>query len=68
MHLSSDVYFSGMDKGLPSAKAFQPPPSILSIHGGIGEFHGHQRDIHAANTACIDKNEWWHAWCRVGRE
>ena len=36
VHLSWDVYFSGMDKGLPSAKAFQPPPSILPTQGGIG--------------------------------
>ncbi|KZT60346.1 2-oxoglutarate dehydrogenase, E1 component [Calocera cornea HHB12733] len=26
VHVSWDIYFSGMDKGLPSEKAFQPPP------------------------------------------
>lgn len=26
VHASWDVYFSGLDKGLPSAYAFQPPP------------------------------------------
>jgi 2-oxoglutarate dehydrogenase E1 component len=26
VHTSWDVYFSGLDKGLPSFKAFQPPP------------------------------------------
>lgn len=29
VHASWDAYFSGMDKGLPSSKAFTPPPSIL---------------------------------------
>ena len=29
VHASWDVYFSGMDKGLPSHKAFQPPPSLV---------------------------------------
>ncbi|KAH8825079.1 2-oxoglutarate dehydrogenase E1 component [Flagelloscypha sp. PMI_526] len=29
VHASWDVYFSGMDKGLSSPRAFQPPPGIL---------------------------------------
>ncbi|KAI8986854.1 2-oxoglutarate dehydrogenase E1 component [Trametes punicea] len=29
VHASWDVYFSGMEKGLPSHKAFQPPPSLV---------------------------------------
>lgn len=33
VHVSWDVYFSGMDSGLPSQEAFQPPPSFLPIGG-----------------------------------
>lgn len=29
VHVSWDVYFSGLDKGLTSAQAFQPPPRHL---------------------------------------
>ena len=29
VHTSWDVYFSGLDKGLPSSKAFQSPPTYL---------------------------------------
>ena len=29
VHASWDAYFSGMDKGLPSHQAFQPPPTFL---------------------------------------
>lgn len=29
VHVSWDAYFSGMDKGLPSPLAFQPPPTFL---------------------------------------
>ncbi|KAL5482597.1 KGD1_3 [Sanghuangporus weigelae] len=29
VHASWDAYFSGMDKGLPSPQAFQPPPAFL---------------------------------------
>ncbi|KZT28905.1 2-oxoglutarate dehydrogenase E1 component [Neolentinus lepideus HHB14362 ss-1] len=44
VHVSWDVYFSGMDKGLPSSKAFQPPPQLVGqptggapvLHGGVG--------------------------------
>ena len=31
VHASWDVYFSGMDKGLSSPQAFQPPPIIQPI-------------------------------------
>lgn len=44
VHPSWDVYFSGLDKGLPSYQAFQPPPTSLpppadgapALHGGGG--------------------------------
>ena len=29
VHASWNAYFSGMDKGLPSFKAFQPPPNLV---------------------------------------
>lgn len=29
VHVSWDVYFSGLDKGLSSSQAFQPPPRHL---------------------------------------
>jgi hypothetical protein len=29
VHTSWNVYFSGLDKGLPSSKAFSPPPNLL---------------------------------------
>lgn len=29
VHASWDVYFTGLDKGLPSSKAFSPPPSLF---------------------------------------
>lgn len=35
VHASWNVYFSGMEKGLPSDKAFQPPPSVLPLQGGM---------------------------------
>ena len=50
MHVSWDVYFSGLDKGLPSPQAFQPVPRHLpspadgspAIHiGGGGELLDH---------------------------
>jgi len=31
VHVSWDVYFSGMDKGLSSAQAFQPPPRLNTV-------------------------------------
>ncbi|EIN12351.1 2-oxoglutarate dehydrogenase complex E1 component mitochondrial precursor [Punctularia strigosozonata HHB-11173 SS5] len=34
VHASWDVYFSGMDKGLPSYQAFQPPPIISNAPVG----------------------------------
>jgi 2-oxoglutarate dehydrogenase E1 component len=30
VHASWATYFSGMEQGLPSSKAFQPPPSLVS--------------------------------------
>lgn len=30
VHASWATYFSGMEHGLPSAKAFQPPPSLIA--------------------------------------
>ena len=29
VHTSWNVYFSGLDKGLPSSRAFSPPPNLL---------------------------------------
>lgn len=47
VHASWDVYFSGLDKGLPSSQAFQPPPEqgslptavdgAPSLHAGSGQ-------------------------------
>ena len=31
VHASWAAYFSGLDKGLPSSEAFQPPPTLLNI-------------------------------------
>lgn len=40
VHSSWDVYFSGLDKGLPSSQAFQPPPTHLpEAAGGAPTFH-----------------------------
>ena len=44
VHVSWDAYFSGMEKGLPSQKAFQPPPNLVpapadgapALHAGGG--------------------------------
>ncbi|WFD36786.1 oxoglutarate dehydrogenase (succinyl-transferring) [Malassezia cuniculi] len=33
VHASWDAYFSGMENGLPSARAFQPPPSTIISTG-----------------------------------
>ncbi|KAF7291641.1 2-oxoglutarate dehydrogenase E1 component [Mycena chlorophos] len=47
VHVSWDVYFSGLDKGLTSAQAFQPPPLVPAdgapaLHaGGGGELDDH---------------------------
>ena len=42
VHVSWDVYFSGMDKkGLTSPQAFQPPPSVMPVPiGGAPALHG----------------------------
>jgi len=44
VHVSWDVYFSGLDKGLSSPQAFQPPPRLVAapadgapaLHSGAG--------------------------------
>ncbi|KAK7469427.1 2-oxoglutarate dehydrogenase E1 component [Stygiomarasmius scandens] len=44
VHVSWDVYFSGLDKGLTSPQAFQPPPRLVAapadgapaLHSGAG--------------------------------
>ncbi|KDQ56423.1 hypothetical protein JAAARDRAFT_36583 [Jaapia argillacea MUCL 33604] len=42
VHVSWDVYFSGMDRGLSSAQAFQSPPSFLPTPtGGAPSLHAH---------------------------
>jgi 2-oxoglutarate dehydrogenase E1 component len=50
VHSSWDVYFSGLDKGLPSAQAFQLPPGHLpSPSDGAPALHvgaGAERDDH----------------------
>lgn len=47
VHASWDAYFSGLDKGVPSSQAFQPPPGLISLptaadgapslHAGTGQ-------------------------------
>jgi 2-oxoglutarate dehydrogenase E1 component len=50
VHASWDVYFSGMDKGLPSHQAFQPPPSIAA-----GEVLGQgPTGLHASSGRDLD--------------
>ena len=55
VHASWDVYFSGMDKGLPSHQAFQPPPTFLPQPiGGAPALHtgkGAELDDHLKVTA-----------------
>jgi 2-oxoglutarate dehydrogenase E1 component len=50
VHASWDAYFNGMDKGLPSFRAFQPPPTHLpSPADGAPALHvggGAQLDDH----------------------
>lgn len=36
VHSSWNVYFSGLEKGLPSESAFRPPPGLLSIPNPAG--------------------------------
>ena len=50
VHASWDVYFSGMEKGLPSSQSFTPPPTHLP-HPADGAPHlhvpaGNDLDIH----------------------
>lgn len=35
VHVSWDVYFAGMDKGLSSPQAFQPPPTLVSAPADV---------------------------------
>jgi 2-oxoglutarate dehydrogenase E1 component len=50
VHASWDVYFRGMEKGLPSHQAFQPPPSTLPVPSdGAPALHaagGGDLDVH----------------------
>lgn len=55
VHPSWNVYFSGMDKGLPSEQAYRPPPNLvdmptpaggapmLSTGGGGGDVEAHMK-------------------------
>ena len=55
VHASWDVYFSGMDKGLPSYKAFQPPPTIAPADGAPA-LHAHggtELDDHLKVRICM---------------
>ena len=58
VHASWDVYFSGMDKGLPSFKAFQPPPTIAPADGAPA-LHAHggaELDDHLKVCVCALKD------------
>jgi 2-oxoglutarate dehydrogenase E1 component len=50
VHVSWNVYFSGLDKGLPSSRAFSPPPNLLPPPAdGAPALHangGAELDIH----------------------
>jgi 2-oxoglutarate dehydrogenase E1 component len=50
VHASWNVYFSGLDKGLPSSIAFSPPPSLLPAPAdGAPALHsngGAELDVH----------------------
>lgn len=39
VHVSWAAYFSGMEHGLPSAKAFQPPPGLIGPPAGSPALH-----------------------------
>lgn len=40
VHASWDAYFRGLEKGLPSSQAFQPPPVFhADAAGGVPSFH-----------------------------
>ena len=58
VHPSWDAYFSGMDKGLPSSQAFQPPPNLVptggapALHAGGGaELDDHLKVSKMRNNA-----------------
>lgn len=36
VHASWNAYFSGLDKGLDSTQAFQPPPTLLNVPSPVG--------------------------------
>ena len=58
VHASWDVYFNGMDKGLPSFKAFQPPPTIAPADGAPA-LHAHggaELDDHLKVRVCALKD------------
>lgn len=35
VHASWDAYFSGLEHGLPSAQAFQPPPGLIDVPSAV---------------------------------
>ena len=62
VHASWDAYFSGLDKGLPSSQAFQPPPRNFpnpadgapALHVGAGaELDDHLKVRHT-NSMRVD--------------
>jgi 2-oxoglutarate dehydrogenase E1 component len=63
VHVSWDAYFRGLDKGLPSSQAFQPPPRFLpvaadgapALHAGGGaELDDHLKVIRASYPSNFD--------------
>jgi 2-oxoglutarate dehydrogenase E1 component len=60
VHASWDVYFSGLDKGLPSAQAFQPPPTHFpnpsdgapALHVGAGAELDDHLKVCPPNSMC----------------
>jgi 2-oxoglutarate dehydrogenase E1 component len=59
VHASWRAYFSGLDKGLPSYNAFQPPPSLLPAPAdGAPALHssgGAELDDHLKASACFSR-------------
>lgn len=56
VHSSWDVYFSGLDKGLSSSQAFQPPPSLPHPADGAPALHvgkGAELDDHLKVSTII---------------
>jgi 2-oxoglutarate dehydrogenase E1 component len=62
VHTSWDVYFSGLDKGLPSAQAFQSPPRHFpnpsdgapALHVGAGAELDDHLKVCLSNSTCGD--------------